>query len=169
MDFNTYTEEVRNNLRSAGFEAADIDTDRFGEILAQREKGLTVGVMNTMATVVDAEGMRSGDLREYTDAFRDLLGEESFAKFGVGENMFGYVVFAVDDPDDELTDWALDYDVRKRNSHVFPLVYDLADDEVHTHSVPRIKNRGLYKKQKRDAGEYFEVVEEDDDSGGLLG
>jgi len=168
MDFTTYTEEVRNNLRSAGFEAADIDSDRFGEIFAQRETGLTVGVMNTMATVVDAGGMRSGDLREYTDAFRDLLGEESFAKFGVGENMFGYIVFAVDGAEDELTDWALDYDVRKRNSHVFPLVYDLDADEIYTHPVPRIKQRGLYKKQKRDAEEHFEI-EGDDDSGGLLG
>lgn len=168
MEYNTYTEEVRNNLRSEGFEAADMETDRFGEILAKRETGLTVGVMNTMATLVDADGMRSGDLREYTDAFRDLLGEESYAKFGVGENMFGYIIFATDDPSEELIDWSMDFDVRERNSHVFPLVYDLSAEEIHTHPVPRIKGRGLYKKQKGDAEEYFDVGD-DDDSGGLLG
>lgn len=169
MDYNTYAEEVRNNLRSAGFEAVDgIEDGRFEEILAKRETGLRVGILNTMATVIHAEGMRSGDLREYTDAFREVLGEESFAKFNVGENMFGYAIFAVSQPDAELIDWSHEYGVRKRNSHVFPLVYDLGSKEIHTHDVPRIKNRGLYKKQKRDAKEYFNLGADDDD-GGLLG
>lgn len=162
MDYDTYVDEVHNNLRSAGFDLVDdIDDEQFEDIFANRETGLRVGILNTMATVVNAEGMRSGDLREYTDAFRDILGEESYAKFNVGENMFGYVVFAASNPDDELISWSYDYDVRKRNSHVFPLVYDLESETIHTHSVPRIKNRGLYKKQERDAEEYFKVDEGD--------
>lgn len=166
MDYETYAEEVRNKLRSEGFEGVeDIEDDRFKNTLAKREKGLKVGVLNTMATVVDAEGLRSGDLRKCTDDFRSLLNDESYAKFGVGENMFGYVIFAVADPDDELLEWYQDYDVRKRNSHVFPLIYDLSAENVHTHSVPRIKGRGLYNKQKQDAEEFFDLG---DGGGGRL-
>lgn len=158
MDYDTYAEEVRNNLRSEGYETVeDIVDERFDAVFAKRETGLRVGILNTMATVVDAGGMRSGDLREYADVFRDVLGDESFAKFNVGENMFGYVVFVVANPDDELVDWSHNYDVRKRNSHIFPLIYDLEHDEIHTHPVPRLKSRGLYKKQKRDAEDYFDV------------
>jgi len=168
MGYETYVDEVRNQLRSEGFEEVEsIEDDRFTNTLAKREKGLKVGMLNMMATVVDAEGLRSGDLRVYTDDFRELLGDESYAKFGVGENMFGYVVFAVANPDDELLDWYEGYDVRTRNSHVFPLIYDLEAEKVHTHSVPKLKGRRLFKKQKKDAEDFFDLS--DSSSGGLLG
>ena len=167
MEYATYSDQVRNNLRSAGFEAVDVEGERFSDVYAKCETGLTVGILNTMVTVVNADEMRSGDLREYTDAFRDLLGDESYAKFNVGENMFGYVLFAAPNPPDELVEWSYDYNVRERNSHVFSIVYALDQDDIHTHSISRIKYRGLYKKQKRDAEALF-IINEDGEGGGVI-
>ena len=69
----------------------------------------------------------------------------------------GYVAFAVATPGDDLVSAATSYTVAERRTNVFPLVYDLESGTLHTHPVPRLKGRGIYRRQSEDADRLFDV------------
>jgi len=68
------------------------------------------------------------------------------------------VVCAVSDPSEELIEFATEgYTVADRRTSVFPLIYDLNAETLYTHTVPRLKGRGFYEKQRIDAEALFTV------------
>jgi len=109
-------------------------------------------------TVIDSEGTDEEILTETSEAFRRQLSEMTPSEPSTMENLFGYVVFAVSEPSEELIQFATEeYTVADRRTSVFPLLYDLENETLHRHPVPRLKGRGFYEKQKLDAESLFSL------------
>ena len=52
---------------------------------------------------------------------------------------------------------AKSYTVAERRTNVFPLGYDCEAETLHRHEVPRLKGRGIYKRQAADVERLFDV------------
>jgi len=155
MEFDRYREAVAANRREHDFDALDGGSG-FDRLWTTREDDPTCAEVSLFATVVDAAGYDADDLVDTADRFRAIVdrrtddGDESVTRIG-------YVVFVVPDPDDALVTAATEYTVAERRTNVFPLVYDTETRTLHTHSVPRLKGRGIYRRQAEDAERLFEV------------
>lgn len=153
MDVQRYRNHVETALDEAAYEAVtDESTDGFDPVWHTQSEDPTIGITEDFVTVVDAEGFDPETLRETAEAFRGVVTDIAPSKPGGMENRFGYLVCAVDDPSDELVAFATEeYTVADRRTSIFPLIYDLDTETLHKHTVPRLKGRGFYEKQKQDA------------------
>jgi hypothetical protein len=154
MDFDRYREAVAANRRKHGFDVVDGGFDGFDRVWHANEEDPTVGHVSVFATVVDAAD-DDGDLVAAADRFRELIAELSDGTESA--TPIGYVAFAVASPGDDLVSAATSYTVAERRTNVFPLVYDLESGTLHTHPVPRLKGRGIYRRQSEDADRLFDV------------
>ena len=162
MDVSQYGEAVAANRRDHGFEAVDERTDEFDRLWATRETDDTLGDVVLLATLVEAEGIDADSFADTVAAFRDVLADRvspapGRADGGESPTPIGYVAFAVPDPDASLLDAMNGFTVAKRRTNVFPLVYDTEAERLHRHEVPRLKGRGIYRRQADDAERLFEV------------
>ena len=157
MDVQRYRNRVEKALDDAAYEPiADEPTEPFDEVWHTRSEDPTIGVTEDFATVVDATAFDAETLRETAEEFRGVVTDIAPSTPGGMENRFGYLVCAVDDPGDELVGFATEeYTVADRRTSVFPLIYDLDAETLYKHTVPRLKGRGFYEKQKLDAGSLF--------------
>ncbi|WP_418284249.1 hypothetical protein [Halorubrum sp. DTA46] len=162
MDPIQYRDSVVKKRRKHGFEALDADANGFDPVWAAREADDSLGDVFVLATVVDghdgtdADGPRPDDIRTTADAFRDLLVEVTDDRHG-STTPLGYVLFPIPDPDPSLVDAATSYTVARRRTNVFPLVYDCETGTLHRHEIPRLKGRGIYRRQAEDAARLFDI------------
>ncbi|MFC7185866.1 hypothetical protein [Halorubrum yunnanense] len=157
MDHTQYRDTVVENRRKHGFEPVDEHTNGFDPVWEARDDDDSVGAVAVLATLVDDEPDPSPeDLVATADSFRDVLVDRVDDRHG-STTPLGYVVFAVSDPDPSLVDAARSYTVARRRTNVFPIVYDCEEGTLHRHEVPRLKGRGIYRRQAEDAERLFEV------------
>lgn len=162
MDISDYRASVAANRREHGFEAVDGRTDEFDRLWATRETDDTLGDVAVLATLVAAEGADAETLADTAAAFRDVLADTvdprpGRADGGEAPTPVGYVTLATPDPDPSLLAAMNGFTVAKRRTNVFPLVYDTNAERLHRHEVPRLKGRGIYRRQAIDAERLFNV------------
>ena len=155
MDFDRYREEVDTNRRKHGFDTVDEEGPGFDRLWSAHEDDPTVGSVSLFATVTDANGHDAADIERDADRLRRTVAE--LTDDGESATPIGYLVFALSEPGDDLVSAATSYTVAERRTNVFPLVYDTDADALHIHPVPRLKGRGIYRRQADDAERLFEV------------
>lgn len=161
MDLPQYRDAVAANRRRHGFEAVD-GPAAFDRLWATRETDDTLGAVAVLAAVVAASDADPETLVETAESFRDALAgrvDPRSERSDGGESVtpVGYVTFAVPEPDASLLGAMSEFTVAKRRTNVFPLVYDVEAERLHRHEVPRLKGRGIYRRQAEDAERLFEV------------
>ncbi|WP_049984250.1 hypothetical protein [Halorubrum sp. BV1] len=156
MDPSQYRDAVAANRRKHGFDALDDDTNGFDSVWKTRDDDASVGDVVVLATVVDDTDPDPTAITARTDEFRDVLVDRIDGQ-PEPTTPLGYVAFPVTDPDPSLVDAARSYTVARRRTNVFPLVYDCASERLHRHEVPRLKGRGIYRRQAADAERLFDV------------
>ncbi|SDE97947.1 hypothetical protein SAMN04488067_101310 [Halorubrum xinjiangense] len=162
MDLSDYRAAVAANRRKHGFEAVDERTDEFERLWTTREADDSLGSVVALATLVEAEGLDAETLADTAASLRDVLVDTvdprpGRADGGEAPTPIGYVTFAAPDPDASVLDAMANFTVAKRRTNVFPLVYDAEAERLHRHEVPRLKGRGIYRRQADDAERLFEV------------
>ncbi len=156
METAQYHDAVVANRRKHDFEAVDVETNGFEAVWEAYDNDATVGAVRIFATLVREDAVSApDDIVSTADEFRDIL----IANTAEGERTtpLGYVVFAVPSPDPSIVEAAKSYTVAQRRTNVFPLVYDCEAETLHRHEVPRLKGRGIYKRQAADVERLFEV------------
>lgn len=156
MDHGRYHDAVVTKRRRHGFDVVDEETEAFDTVWATRDDDPTLGSVYLLATVVDGDGVDPTAAERLADRLRDLLADR-IDRQDRSVTPIGYVLIAVDDPDDELIEQATSYTVAEKRTNVFPLVYDRSEREIHTHPIPRLKGRGIYRRQVEDAERLFDV------------
>ncbi|ELZ34295.1 hypothetical protein C465_00042 [Halorubrum distributum JCM 9100] len=167
MEISDYRDAVAANRRDHGFEAVEAGTEEFERMWMTRETDDTLGDVAVLATLVEADetegdGIDAETLADTAAAFRDVLADRidpqpGRADGGEAPTPVGYVTFATPEPDASLLDAMNGFTVAKRRTNVFPLVYDTEAERLHRHEVPRLKGRGIYRRQADDAERLFEV------------
>ncbi|MWV64970.1 hypothetical protein GRS48_09085 [Halorubrum sp. JWXQ-INN 858] len=158
MEIEQYRDAVAAAAREHGFDPVAPDHDRFDRAWETSADDRTIGDLRSLATVVDATGYGPDDVRADVERFREALIDRFGTSREASTTLFGYVTFAHPDPDPESIATAIDdHTVADRRSCVFPLVYDLGERTLHTHPVPRLKKRGLYRRQVTDAERLFDA------------
>lgn len=153
MEFDRYCEAVAERGESAGFEALE-HANPFERAWHTSDDDPTVGEVSLFTAVVDAREHGPDDVVETADEFRRVVTTNTHPDDGA--TPIGYVVFVVPDPSSDVVDAATSYTVAERRTSVFPLVYDAASETLHTHPVPRLKGRGIYRRQIDDAARLLE-------------
>jgi hypothetical protein len=157
MEHTQYRDAVVENRRKHGFEPVDEYTNGFDPVWEVRDEDASIGEVAVLATLVDDEPDPSpDDVVATADAFREVLVDRVDDRHGPTTPL-GYVVFPVPDADPSLVDAARSYTVARRRTNVFPIVYDCEAERLHRHEVPRLKGRGIYRRQADDAARLFEV------------
>ena len=153
MEFDQYCEAVAETRASAGFEVVT-ETEPLGRVWHASDEDPTVGDISLFTAVIDAREYGPDELTEAADALRHVVTARTSPDDGA--TPIGYVVFVVPDPTSDVVDAATSYTVAERRTNVFPLVYDATNETLHTHPVPRLKGRGIYRRQIDDAARLFE-------------
>lgn len=155
MDARSYRDRVETRVTADGYEAVAAEAaNPFAPVWYKQDDDPTIGRTKVFVTVVDPDAPTEETLEATAEAFRTLLASAAGRTDGAVENRFGYIVFTVHSPERSLVEFATEgYTVADRRTNVFPLVYDLDAERLHTHAVPRLKGRGFYEKQKLDAEE----------------
>ncbi|WP_123619511.1 hypothetical protein [Halorubrum sp. CSM-61] len=156
MDPTQYRDAVVANRREHGFEVDDEYTKGFDPVWATREDDPSVGECVALATLVDELDPDPDDVTATADEFRDVLVDRVDDRRG-STTPLGYVVFPVPNPDPSVVDAARSYTVARRRTNVFPIVYDCEAETLHRHEVPRLKGRGIYRRQAADAERLFDI------------
>jgi len=156
MDPTRYRDAVVENRREHGFEVVDEYTRGFDPVWTIRDDDASVGEVVVFATLVNDPGLEPDDVTEIADEFRDVLVDRVDDRQG-STTPLGYVTFAVPDPDRSVIDAARSYTVARRRTNVFPIVYDCESTTLYRHEVPRLKGRGIYRRQENDATRLFAV------------
>ncbi|WP_435072880.1 hypothetical protein [Halorubrum sp. HHNYT27] len=157
MDCTQYRDAVVENGRKHGFEPVDGDTNGFDHVWEARDEDDSIGAVTILATLVDNDpDLGPDDIVTTADAFRDVLVDHLDARIE-SVTPLGYVVFPVADPDPALIDAACSYTVARRRTNVFPIVYDCEAETLHRHEVPRLKGRGIYRRQAEDTERLFDA------------
>ena len=156
MEFDRYREAVDTNRRKHGFDDVDATESGFDELWIARDEDPTIGRVSLFAAIVDGSDHDSSDLVADADRFRDVI---SGRTDGHRESTtpIGYITFVVPNPSDDVVSTATSYTVAERRTNVFPLVYDGEDGTLHAHPIPRLKGRGIYRRQADDAERLFDV------------
>jgi len=159
MDAHTYRDRVEQAVLDEGYEPFDAGpVADFEPVWHDRTEDPTIGVTDVFVTVAEAADIDASVVADTAESFRGLLTDASPADPGSMQNLFGYVVFPVADPDPSLVEFATEeYTVADRRTSVFPLIYDLNAETLNRHDVPRLKGRGFYEKQRLDADTLFDV------------
>ncbi|TQQ80918.1 hypothetical protein EGH24_07110 [Halonotius terrestris] len=155
MDTQDYREHVETQVLAQDYEPVPPEeANPFTPVWYKQDDDPTIGRTKVFVTVNDDPSLDVETLETTAESFRTLVTSASPSTETSVENRFGYIVFALENPTDDVIEFATeDFTVADRRSNVFPLVYDLTSDTLHTHNVPRLKGRGFYEKQKLDAEE----------------
>jgi len=157
MDHTQYRETVVENGRKHGFEPVSENTNGFDLVWQVRDEDDSIGAVTVIATLVDGDSdLDPDDIVTTADAFRDVLADHVDDR-DESVTPLGYVVFSVPDPDPALVDAACSYTVASRRTNVFPVIYDPETGVLHRHEVPRLKGRGIYRRQAEDTERLFDV------------
>ena len=156
MDAIQYRNEVVANRRQHGFDAVDEYTNDFDPVWVRREVDDSIGEVAIFATLVEQSALEPDDVSAIADEFRTVLVEQVEDR-QEATTPIGYVTFAVADPDPSLVEAARSYTVARRRTNVFPIVFDVETETLHRHEIPRLKGRGIYRRQAEDAARLFEV------------
>ena len=156
MDPRKYLDTVASNRRTHGFDVVDDETNGFDPVWKTRDDDASVGDVVVLATVVTDPDPDPTTVTSQADEFRDVLVDRIDDQPG-STTPLGYVVFPVPGPDSSLVDAAQSYTVARRRTNVFPLVYDCERERLHSHEVPRLKGRGIYRRQVEDAERLFDT------------
>lgn len=157
MDHTQYRDAVVANRRKHGFEPIEGNTNGFDPVWEVRDDDDSIGSVTVLATLVDDDSdPEPENLVSTADAFRDVLVDRVDDRHG-STTPLGYVVFPVADPDPSLVDAACSYTVARRRTNVFPMLYDCEAETLHRHEVPRLKGRGIYRRQAEDAERLFDI------------
>lgn len=156
MDAIQYRNEVVANRWKHGFDAVDEYTNDFDPVWVTREVDDSIGEVTAFATLVEEPEIDAVDVSAVADEFRTVLVEQVEDRHGATTPV-GYVTFVVANPDPSLVEAARSYTVARRRTNVFPLVFDCEAETLHRHEIPRLKGRGIYRRQAEDAARLFEV------------
>jgi len=159
MNAQSYRTRVESAVSEEEYEQiTDESTGQFDPVWHKQTEDPTIGLTQDFVTVLDTDGIDQESIEASADEFRALLSDIAPSEPGTMENLFGYVVFAVSEPGEDLIEFATEeYTVADRRTSVFPLVFGLETETLHRHPVPRLKGRGFYEKQKLDAESLFSL------------
>jgi hypothetical protein len=162
MDPTQYCDAVAANGRKHGFETVEEAVDGFERLWEARSEDDTIGAVAVFAAVVEEPDVDAEALVATAESFRDVLTDRVDASpqrtdGGKSPTPIGYLTFAVPEPDASLLNAMSGFTVARRRTNVFPLVYDTAAERLHRHEVPRLKGRGIYRRQAEDAERLFDV------------
>ena len=156
MDNTQYRDAVVEKNRKHGFEPVTEGINGFKRVWKARDEDDSIGAVTVLAALADETDPDPDDIVETADEFREVLIDHVDDR---SESLtpLGYVVFSVPDPDPALIDAACSYTVARRRTNVFPVVYDPEAEVLHRHEVPRLKGRGIYRRQAEDTERLFDV------------
>lgn len=162
MDPTQYRDAVEANGRKHGFDTVEEAASGFEHLWETRDEDDTIGSVAVFATLAEGTDADAETLVATAESFRDVLSERADtrpqrADGGESPTPIGYVTFAIPDPDASLLDAMSGFTVARRRTNVFPLVYDTEAERLHRHEVPRLKGRGIYRRQAEDAERLFDV------------
>ena len=162
MDPTQYRDAVEANARKHGFDTVEEADSGFEHLWETRDEDDTIGSVVVLATLVEAADADAETLVATAESFRDVIDDRVDARpqradGGKNPTPIGYVTFAVREPDASLLDAMSGFTVARRRTNVFPLVYDCEAERLHRHDVPRLKGRGIYRRQAEDAERLFDA------------
>jgi hypothetical protein len=162
MDIDEYREQVKTQVVEHEYEPlSPADAKPFDPVWHKEDEDPTIGRTKVFITINDDLELDTETLETTTESFRTLVGSASPPTDGSFQNLFGYIIYPRRGFDEELIEFATEeFTVANRRTNVFPLLYDLDAKTLHTHTVPRLKGRGFYEKQKFDAEELLTLTPE---------
>ncbi len=156
MDTSPSRERVDVERLNADLSRIDVGSDEFDAVWGGTDQDRTLGDVYVLTAVVDGSDVTRDVIADRSDRFRDVLIERA-REYDTTTTIIGYLVFCCTDPSEDVVEEATTYTVAKRRTNVFPLVYDVSDDTVHRHEIPRLKGRGIYRRQVEDVERLFEA------------
>ncbi|SNR35780.1 hypothetical protein [Halorubrum vacuolatum] len=156
MDVSQYRERVDVERRNADLSPVDVDTETFEAMWEGTDHDQTLGNVYVLAAVIDGSDLTRDDVADLADRLRDRLIERA-REYGASTTPLGYLVCCCSDPPADVIEEATTYTVAERRTNVFPIIYDADEDTVHRHEVPRLKGRGIYRRQVEDVDRLFAV------------
>lgn len=155
MDTSSYRERVDVDRLNADLSRIDVESDEFDVVWGGTDQDRTLGNVYLAATVVDGSDLTVEAIEDLADRFRALLFERA-REYDASTTPIGYLVFCWADPSEDVIEEAKTYTVAERRTNVFPIIYDVDEETVHSHEVPRLKGRGIYQRQVEDVERFFE-------------
>ncbi|MFQ3476582.1 hypothetical protein HKK80_10035 [Halonotius sp. F2-221B] len=155
MDSNEYRDHVETQVLDHEYDPLPPEeANPFDPVWYKEDEDPTIGRTKVFITINDDLDLDTETLKTTTESFRTLVGSASPPTDGSFQNLFGYIVYPRAGFDEALIEFATEeFTVANRRTNVFPLLYDLDAETLHTHTIPRLKGRGFYEKQKFDAEE----------------
>ena len=155
MDSNEYRDHVKTQVLDHEYDPLPPEeANPFDPVWYKEDEDPTIGRTKVFITINDDLDLDTETLKTTTESFRTLVGSASPPTDGSFQNLFGYIVYPRAGFDEALIEFATEeFTVANRRTNVFPLLYDLDTETLHTHTIPRLKGRGFYEKQKFDAEE----------------
>ena len=155
MDIDEYRDHVETQVLDHEYDPLPAtEANPFDPVWYKEDEDPTIGRTKVYITVNDDLELDPETIKTTTESFRTLVGSAAPPTDGSFQNLFGYIVYPRTDLDEALIEFATEeFTVANRRTNVFPLLYDLDAEKLHTHTVPRLKGRGFYEKQKFDAEE----------------
>jgi hypothetical protein len=153
MDIDEYRDHVEAQVVDHEYDPLPPEeANPFDPVWYKEDEDPTIGRTKVYVTINEDLELDPETIKTTTESFRTLVGSASPPADGSFQNLFGYIVYPRASPDQELIEFATEeFTVANRRTNLFPLLYDLDTETLHTHTVPRLKGRGFYEKQKFDA------------------
>jgi|SRR6056297_293053 len=162
MDIDEYRDHVETKVLDHEYDPLPpAEANPFDPVWYKEDEDPTIGRTKVFVTINDDLELDTETLETTTESFRTLVGSASPPTDGSFQNLFGYIVYPRSGFDEALIEFATEeFTVANRRTNVFPLLYDLDAETLHTHTIPRLKGRGFYEKQKFDAEELLTPASE---------
>lgn len=158
-DIDSYVETLEHRLVAAEYEQVDLPPEaRLDTVYAREEANLSEGRVHKYVAVVPAPDLDGRELRETCTHLHEVMTNESFTVFGVGEKTLGYVVFVTEDIDEGIRNYVTDlHSPLEGSSMTFPVVVDLdAEQVVHTPSSQSFF-RTVFEVKETDVSDLFAI------------
>jgi len=154
MDPTQYRDAVVANRREQGFETVDEYTNGFDPVWAARDDDPSVGECRARSTLVDESDPDPDDITAIADEFRVLVERVDDRRgrrrrSGTSPSPCGTPI--------SRSSTRRGRTVARRRTNVFPIVYDCEAETLHRHEIPRLKGRGIYRRQAKDAERLFDI------------
>mgnify|MGYP006436091219 CR=1 FL=1 len=162
MDTDEYRDQIETQVLDHEYDPLPpAEANPFDPVWYKKDEDPTIGRTKVFITINDDLSLDLETLETTTESFRTLVGSASPPTDGSFQNLFGYIIYPRASPNEALIEFATEeFTVANRRTNVFPLFYDLDAETLHTHTVPRLKGRGFYEKQKFDAEELLTLASE---------